>query len=71
MDFFVAVLRFVFGASFGGILVASLLIWISVPLWLGLGIPVLAGVIAVFFGDSALVGFMQAFRWLQGSAVRK
>jgi hypothetical protein len=71
MDFLVAILRFVFGAILGGILVASLLIWISVPLWLGLGITVLAGVIAVFSGDSALVGFMQVFRWIQGSAVRK
>lgn len=59
------VLRFLFGAIVGGVLVAFLAIWGLVPLWLGVALPVVSGLISSLFGDRFLVGFMRVFRWLQ------
>ncbi|MDP1673355.1 MAG: hypothetical protein Q8L65_09585 [Burkholderiales bacterium] len=65
MDAVTIGLRFLFGAVVGGILVAFLAIWGLVPLWLGVAMPLISGLLAVFFGDRFLVGFMRVFRWLQ------
>lgn len=65
MDASTIVLRFLIGVVVGGILVAFLAIWGLVPLWLGVAVPVVSGLLAAFFGDRFLVGFMRVFRWLQ------
>jgi len=65
MDATVALMRFLFGAIGALVLVAFLAIWGLVPLWLGISLPVAVGVLAMFFGDRFLVGFMRVFRWLQ------
>lgn len=59
------VLRFAFGVVVGGILVAFFAIWFLVPLWLGVAVPVISGLLAAFFGDRFLVGFVRMFRWLR------
>jgi fatty acid desaturase len=65
MDATVASMRFLFGAIAGLVLVAFLAIWGFVPLWLGISLPVAVGVLATFFGDRFIVGFMRIFRWLR------
>lgn len=65
VDAVTIVLRFVFGVVVGGILVAFFAIWVVVPLWLGVALPVVSELLAALFGDRFLVGFMRVFRWLQ------
>jgi hypothetical protein len=55
VDATIALIRFFFGALIGGVVVAFVAIWTGlVPVWLGIALPTVAGVFAVFFGDRFL-----------------
>ena len=67
MDAAIVLIRFLFGALLGGILLAFLAIWFSpwpMPIWLVLAAPSAAGLFAAMFGDRFLIGFARIFRWL-------
>ena len=64
-DFSVLVMRLVFGLIIGAVLVGALAIWGLIPLWLGISLTIITGLLAVLLGDQFLVGFMRVFRWLQ------
>ena len=65
MDATIALIRFLFGAVAGLVLVACLAIWNLMPFWLGIALPIAVGVAALLVGDRFLVGFLRVFRWVR------
>lgn len=58
-------MRLVFGLIIGAVLAGVLAIYGLIPLWLGISLPIITGLLAVLLGDQFLVGFMRIYRWLQ------
>jgi predicted membrane protein len=58
-------MRFIFGAVFGGLIVAFLAMGGISSLWFGLGLPLTTGILGAIFGDPFLVRFMHVFKWIR------
>jgi uncharacterized membrane protein YagU involved in acid resistance len=62
LDATTVIVRFVFGAVIGGLLVLFSRPWRPMPLWLGITLPVVLGVLTVLFGDRFFARFLKGLR---------